>query len=133
MDYEPTDPHKYTRCAPFQSLTALPLTRAIFICSRSPHKEMSESDSRRLETVVVARPTNNSARKNAMSGLRSHFESKSHSKNSKSPIEPEFPPTSTRNGHPEDVELDIRVCVERSVKVDYGSYEHSSSWDKPTA
>ncbi|KAG2106091.1 hypothetical protein BD769DRAFT_1503685 [Suillus cothurnatus] len=96
-------------------------------------REMSESDSRRLETVVVARPTNNSARKNAMSGLRSHFESKSHSKNSKSPIEPEFPPTSTRNGHPEDVELDIRVCVERSVKVDYGSYEHSSSWDKPTA
>ncbi|KAG1815253.1 uncharacterized protein BJ212DRAFT_267589 [Suillus subaureus] len=90
-------------------------------------REMSEPDPRRLETVVVARPTHSSARKNVVSGLRSQFESKSHSK---SPIDPESPPTSSRNGHPDDVELDIRVCVERSVKVDYG-YEHSDSWDKP--
>lgn len=95
-------------------------------------REMSEPDPRRLENVVVARPTNSSGRKNVVSGLRSHFESKSHSKNSKSPIDPVFPPTSPRNGHPDDVELDIRVCVEHSVKVDYGS-EHSGSWDNPTA
>ncbi|KAG1847608.1 hypothetical protein F4604DRAFT_162079 [Suillus subluteus] len=94
-------------------------------------REMSEPDPRRLETVVVARPTLSSGRKNVVSGLRSQFESKGHSKNSKSPIDPEFPPTSSHNGHPDDVELDIRVCVERSVKVDY-DYEHSSPWDKPT-
>lgn len=94
-------------------------------------REMSEPDPRRLESVVVARPTLSGARKNVVSGLRSQFESKSHSKNSKSPIDPEFPPTLSRNEHPDDVELDIRVCVERSVKVDY-DYEHSSSWDKPT-
>lgn len=95
-------------------------------------REMSEPDPRRLENVVIARPiTHSSARKNAMSGLRSQFESKGHSKNSKSPIGPEFPPTSSRNGHPEDVELDVRVCVDRSVKVDY-DYDDSNSWDKPT-
>ncbi|KAG1859610.1 hypothetical protein DFJ58DRAFT_780513 [Suillus subalutaceus] len=94
-------------------------------------REMSEPDPRRLETVVVARPTLSSGRKNVVSGLRSQFESKGHSKNSKSPIDPEFPPTSSHNGHPDDVELDIRVCVERSVKVDY-DYERSSPWDKPT-
>lgn len=128
MDYEPTDPHTCTRCAPLQSLTALPLT-----CDfHSPLKEMSEPDPRRLENVVIARPiTHSSARKNAMSGLRSQFESKGHSKNSKSPIGPEFPPTSSRNGHPEDVELDVRVCVDRSVKVDY-DYDDLNSWDKPT-
>lgn len=95
-------------------------------------REMSEPDPRRLENVVVARPTtHSSARKNVMSGLRSQFESKGHSKNSKSLIGPEFPPTSSRNGHPEDVELDVRACVDRSVKVDYGC-DDSSSWDKPT-
>lgn len=94
-------------------------------------REMSEPDPRRIENVVVARPTNSSGRKNVVSGLRSHFESKSNSKNSRSPIDPGFPPTSPRNGHPDDVELDIRVCVERSVKVDFGA-EQSSSWDKPT-
>ncbi|KAG1838059.1 hypothetical protein C8R48DRAFT_743007 [Suillus tomentosus] len=93
-------------------------------------REMSEPDPRRLENVVIARPiTHSSARKNAISGLRSQFESKGHSKNSKSPISPEFPPTPSRNGHPEDVELDVRVCVDRSVKVDY-DYDDSNSWDK---
>ncbi|KAG1767319.1 hypothetical protein EV702DRAFT_1147403 [Suillus placidus] len=93
-------------------------------------REMSEPDPRRFETVIVARPTHSSALKNVVSGLRSQFESKSHSKNSKN-TDPEFPPTSPHNGHPDDVELDLHVCVERPVKVDYG-YEDLSSWDKPT-
>lgn len=92
-------------------------------------REMSEPDPRRFESVVVARPTLlSSTRKNVVSGLRSQFESKGHFKNSKSPIDPEFP---TRNGRSDDVELDVHVCVEQSVKVDY-DYEPSSSWDKPT-
>ncbi|KAG1902357.1 uncharacterized protein F5891DRAFT_1186455 [Suillus fuscotomentosus] len=103
-----------------------------WIMSQQILVHVREPDPRRLENVVIARPiTHSSARKNAMSGLRSQFESKGHSKNSKSPIGPEFPPTSSRNGHPEDVELDVRVCVDRSVKVDY-DYDDSNSWDKPT-
>ncbi|KAG2151249.1 uncharacterized protein EDB93DRAFT_1103196 [Suillus bovinus] len=75
-------------------------------------REMTEPDPRYLENVVIARPaTFSSARKNAMSGLRSQFELKSHSKNSKSPISPEFPPTSSRSGHPDGVELDGAVFV----------------------
>lgn len=95
-------------------------------------QDMSEPDPRRFESVVVARPTLvSSTRKNVVSGLRSQFESKSHFKNSKSPIDPEFSPTSPRNGRSDDVELDVRVCVEQSVKMDY-DYEPSSSWDNPT-
>ncbi|KAG2065001.1 kinase-like protein [Suillus decipiens] len=68
---------------------------------------MSEPDPRRFESVVVARPTLlSSTRKNVVSGLRSQFESKGHFKNSKSPIDPEFP---TRNGRSDDVELDVHV------------------------
>ncbi|KAG1755253.1 uncharacterized protein EDB91DRAFT_283296 [Suillus paluster] len=90
--------------------------------------EMAESDGHHLENVVVARP----ARK-VMSGLRSQFGSKSHSKSSRSPIDAEFMSTSPRNGHRNDMELGIRVCVERSVMVDYGDEpEHSDSWGKPT-
>ncbi|KAG1742122.1 hypothetical protein EDB19DRAFT_672317 [Suillus lakei] len=93
---------------------------------------MSEPDTQRLENVIVARPTI-TAQKKAMSGLRSHFESKSHSKGSRSsrnPADAEFKPTSPRNSN--DVELDIRVRVEHSVVVDYmDESEHSSPWGAP--
>ncbi|KAG0699968.1 hypothetical protein DFH29DRAFT_654488 [Suillus ampliporus] len=96
-------------------------------------REMSEPDARRSENVVVARPN---ARK-MMTGLRSQFDSKSHSRGSKSskgPIGADYVPTSPHNGNGTDMELGIRVCVERSVMVDYidESEEHSSSWGKPT-
>ncbi|KAG2748392.1 hypothetical protein P692DRAFT_20953801 [Suillus brevipes Sb2] len=86
-------------------------------------------DTQRLENVIVARPTL-SAQKKVMTGLRSQFESKSNSKGSKSAGDAEFnKPTSPHNSN--DMELDIRVCVERSVVVDYkDESEHSSSWVK---
>ncbi|KAG0693752.1 hypothetical protein DFH29DRAFT_376647 [Suillus ampliporus] len=94
--------------------------------------QMTDPDTRPLENVVLARPTF-SARKNVVSGLRSQFDTKSHSKNSKSPIDAEFAPSQARDGHDNDMELDIRVCVERSVKVDYmDASEHSNSWGKST-
>ncbi|KAG2126098.1 hypothetical protein BD769DRAFT_1668531 [Suillus cothurnatus] len=67
--------------------------------------------------------------KKVMIGLPSQFESKSNSKGSKSAGDAEFnKPTSAHNSN--DMELDIRVCVERSV-VDYkDESEHSSSWVK---
>jgi hypothetical protein len=89
------------------SIDAAPLTR----------KEMTETNAQRSENVIVARPPL-TARKNVMSGLRSQFESKNHSKGSKGsrcPIDTDFRPSSPRN--PNDVELDIRVGVERSVAV----------------
>jgi len=76
----------------------------------------------------VARPTL-SAQKKVMTGLPSQFESKSNSKGSKSAGDAEFnKPTSAHNSN--DMDLDIHVCVERSV-VDYkDESEHSSSWVK---
>ncbi|KAG1768695.1 hypothetical protein EDD22DRAFT_222601 [Suillus occidentalis] len=89
----------------------------------------STQDAQRLENVIVARPTL-SAQKKVMTGLRSQFESKSNSKGSKSASDAEFnKPTSAHNAN--DMELDIRVCVERSVVVDYkDESEHTSSWGK---
>ncbi|KAG2057135.1 hypothetical protein BDR06DRAFT_952258 [Suillus hirtellus] len=67
-----------------------------------------------------------------MSGLRSQFESKSHSKGSggsKNPVDAELRAKSPRNSN--DMELGIRVRVERSVMVDYTEEaEQSSSWVK---
>ena len=83
---------------------------------------MKEGESQRLENVVVARPA---AGRNVVSALRSPF-------NSKSPIDAEFP-TSPRNTHNNEMELGIRVCVDRSVMVDYkDESKHTSSWGKPT-
>jgi hypothetical protein len=64
-----------------------------------------------------------------MTGLPLLFESKSNSKGSKSAGDAEFnKPTLAHNSN--DMDLDIRVCVERSV-VDYkDESEHSSSWVK---
>jgi hypothetical protein len=64
-----------------------------------------------------------------MTGLPSQFKSKSNSKGSKSAGDAEFnKPTSAHNSN--NMELDIHVCVERSV-VDYkDESEHSSSWVK---
>jgi hypothetical protein len=94
-------------------------------------KGMSESDTQRLENVIVARPTL-TAQKKVMSGLRSQFESKSHSKGSdsaRSPINGEFRPKSP--GKSNDMELDICVRVERSVVVDYmDESERPTSWAK---
>ncbi|KAG2337286.1 hypothetical protein BDR05DRAFT_797533 [Suillus weaverae] len=93
---------------------------------------ITESNAQHLESVIIARPTL-TAQKKVMSGLRSQFESKSHSKvskSSRSPIDAEFRPTSPRN--PNDTELDIHARVERSVAVDHmdGS-KPSSSWRPP--
>lgn len=115
-------------------MTTIPLTLAtsnrsvaIFPLTHT-YKGKSAPESQRLENVIVARPTL-SAQKKVMTGLRSQFESKSNSKGSKSGGDPEFKPTSAHNSN--DMELDIRVCVERSVVVDYkDESEHSSSWVK---
>ncbi|OJA13672.1 hypothetical protein AZE42_08979 [Rhizopogon vesiculosus] len=81
-------------------------------------REMKES--RRLENVVLARPA-----RNALSGLHSHF-------GSKSPIDADFAHTTPRNLNPNDVEMDIRVCVERTVMVDcMAESENGSSYGKP--
>lgn len=90
-----------------------------------------EPDAKRLENVIVARPTL-TPQKNVMSGLRSQFDSKSHSKGSNSsrnPTSAELRPKSPRNS--DEMELDIRVHVERSVVVDCrdGS-EHLRPWVK---
>ncbi|KAG2122467.1 hypothetical protein DEU56DRAFT_73304 [Suillus clintonianus] len=84
-------------------------------------REMTEPDVRHLENVVMARPTL-SAQKKMLSSLRSQFESKSHSKNSK---DAELLPSSPRNGQANDMELGIRVRVERSVVVDYAPADES--------
>ncbi|KAG2141378.1 uncharacterized protein EDB93DRAFT_630215 [Suillus bovinus] len=93
---------------------------------------MLEPNNQHLENVIVARPTL-TAQKKVMSGLRSQFESKSHSKgsnSSKNPNDAEPRPKSPRNSN-DDMELGIRVRVERSVMVDYmDDSEHSSSWVK---
>ncbi|KAG2102874.1 uncharacterized protein F5147DRAFT_287694 [Suillus discolor] len=92
---------------------------------------MTEPNSQRLENVIVARPTL-TAQKKVMSGLRSQFESKSHSKGSdgsKIPVDADLRAKSPRNSN--DMELGIRVRVERSVMVDYmEESEQSSSWVK---
>jgi hypothetical protein len=118
-------------------LTAIPLTLAMFIRSVAffplihTYKENARPDAQRLEDVIVARPTL-SAQKRVMSGLRSQFESKSHSKGSKgskSAGDAEFRPASRNNSN--DMELDVHVRVERSVMVDYKEEsEHSDSWVK---
>jgi hypothetical protein len=135
VDHDPTDPHQRTRCALPQSLPTIPLTLttfhrpvAIFPHTRT-YKGKSTQDAQRLENVIVARPTL-SAQKKVMTGLRTQFESKSNSKGSKSAGDAEFNKhTSAHNAN--DMELDIRVCVERSVVVDYkDESEHTSSWGK---
>ncbi|KAG2139321.1 hypothetical protein DEU56DRAFT_326532 [Suillus clintonianus] len=74
-------------------------------------REMQEAP--RTESVVLARPAQSA--RNVMSGFRSKSDA-------------DFV-TSPRNAHGNnDVELDIRVCVERSVVVDYtDESEHSRS------
>ncbi|KAG2124893.1 hypothetical protein DEU56DRAFT_916833 [Suillus clintonianus] len=127
----------YARCAALRSLTVISLTIAVFIrsvafapftCTR---KGMLDPNTQRVENVIVARPTL-SAQKKVMSGLRSQFESKSHSKGSKSPIGTEFRPASPHSGHADEMELGVRVRVEHSVAVDFmDESEHSSSWGPP--
>jgi len=74
-----------------------------------------------MERVVLARSP-----RNAISAFRSQFDSKG-------PIDAEFSPTTARNMRPNDVEMDIQVCVERTMVVDYmDEYERSSSCEKPT-
>ncbi|KAG1782970.1 hypothetical protein EV702DRAFT_235026 [Suillus placidus] len=95
------------------------MTQRILINVRAP-------DAQRLENVIVARPTL-SAQKRVVSGLRSQFDPKSHSKSSKNAVVAEFRPTSPCNSN--DMELDVRVRVERSVVVDYKDEpERSRSW-----
>jgi len=86
-------------------------------------REMSTPESRPLDNVVLARPVHSS--RNMTSPLRSQFDSKGH-------MDVDMP-TSPRNARNGDVELDIHVCVERSVVVDYmDESEHTSSCGKPT-
>ncbi|KAG2122475.1 hypothetical protein DEU56DRAFT_73583 [Suillus clintonianus] len=74
-------------------------------------REMKEPEARCLENVVIARPTVTAQKKT-----------------SKNPIDAELTPTSPRNG---DMELGVRVCVERSVVVDYMDGSERSSWETP--
>lgn len=99
------------------SATPAPLT--------SRPEEMTESDPQHSERVIIARPTL-SARKKVLSGLRSQFESKSQSK--KTSKDAEFAPTSPRNGNADNMELDIRVRVERSMVVDHTPADESDQW-----
>ncbi|KAG1828720.1 hypothetical protein EV424DRAFT_1385045 [Suillus variegatus] len=96
------------------------MSQRILINIREPHAQ-------HLENVIVARPTL-TAQKKVMSGLRSQFESKSHSKGSngsKNPVDAELRAKSPRNSN--DMELGIRVRVERSVMVDYMEESEESS------
>ncbi|KAG2141414.1 uncharacterized protein EDB93DRAFT_634199 [Suillus bovinus] len=96
-------------------------------------REMTEIDPKSSERVVLARPTLGAQRR-MLSGLRSQFESKSQSKNSKNSKDAELAPTSPRNGNANDMGLDIRVRVERSVVVDHtpvDESDHSSVWEAP--
>lgn len=97
-------------------------------------REMTDLDPQRFENVVIARPTL-TARKNMFSGARSQFVSNSHNTQSKSSKDAEFGPQSPRNGNAndgDDIDLGIRVRVERSVVVDHVPAEgsdHSSLWE----
>ncbi|OAX40516.1 hypothetical protein K503DRAFT_781355 [Rhizopogon vinicolor AM-OR11-026] len=85
-------------------------------------QEMADPEIQRLENVVLARSSRNT---NTVSAHRSPF-------NSKSPIDTGFSPTTLRNVHPNDVDRDIRVRVERTVVVQYANdSERSSSCEKP--
>ncbi|KAG2121835.1 hypothetical protein BD769DRAFT_1389980 [Suillus cothurnatus] len=88
-----------------------------FRCARPvdiAQKEMQEAP--RVESVILARPAQSA--RNVMAGFRSKGDA-------------DFV-TSPRNTHAnDDVELDIRVHVERSVVVDYtNESQHLNSWDK---
>ncbi|KAG2088921.1 uncharacterized protein F5147DRAFT_764637 [Suillus discolor] len=92
--------------------------------------EMTQPNAQHIEKVIVARPSTLNMQKTVMSGLRSQFESKSYSRGSRSfrsPINTEFRPTSPRN--PNDIELNIRIPVERPVAVDES--RNSGSWGPP--
>jgi len=77
-------------------------------------REMQEAP--RVESVILARPAQSA--RNVMAGFRSKGDADLV--------------TSPRNTHAnDDVELDIRVHVERSVVVDYtNESQHLNSWDK---
>ncbi|KAG1764513.1 hypothetical protein EDD22DRAFT_447582 [Suillus occidentalis] len=99
-------------------------------------REMTEQDPQHLENVVIAYPSL-TARKKFLSGLRSQFEFKSQSKNSKNSKDAnskdtDLAPTSPRNDNANDMELGIRIRVERSVVVDHvpvDESDHSSLWE----
>ncbi|KAG1830932.1 hypothetical protein DFJ58DRAFT_848369 [Suillus subalutaceus] len=125
---DPMDPHQRARCAPPQSMPTILLKLVVIFPPTHNYKGKSGQDTQRLENVIVTCPTL-SAQKKVMTGLPLQFESKSNSKGSKSASDAEFnKPTSAHNSN--DMELDIRICVKRSV-VDYkDESEHSSSWVK---
>ena len=92
---------------------------------------MTEQEPQHLENVVIAYPSL-TARKKFLSGLRSQFESKSQSKNSKNSKDADLAPTSPRTENANNMELGIRVRVERSVAVDYmDEFQHSSLYGTP--
>ncbi|KAJ8589111.1 hypothetical protein M405DRAFT_881770 [Rhizopogon salebrosus TDB-379] len=83
-----------------------------------------EPDSRALDGIVFARPVR-SARK-VMSALRTKFDSEA-------PGNADLAPTSPRNMRKDEVELGIRVCVERpTVETYMNESEHTSSWGTQT-
>ncbi|KAJ8594959.1 hypothetical protein M405DRAFT_426450 [Rhizopogon salebrosus TDB-379] len=86
-------------------------------------REASKSDTRHLDNVVVARPAPH-ARK-LMPPLPTHFDCKGQG----GPVNADLTSIPHSNGHNNDVELDIRVHVERSVVVNYmNDPAHSSPW-----
>src|SRR5258708_5697378 len=110
----------HRRGAPFQSLITLTLTLA------SQNIELAASESRPLDNVVLARPAHSTSTRNMMSAFRLQLDSKGR-------IDADVAPISPPNTHNNDVELDIHICVERSVIVDYTNEdEYTSSWEKQT-
>jgi len=128
VDHEPTDPHPSTRCATsefdYYCIDIRNFIHLLLPLLTSHNTELLASESRPLENVVLARPVR-SSRNGVMSALRSPFDSKSH-------VDTGLAPKPRHSAYNNDVELDIQVCVERSVVVDYmNDSEYTSSWGKP--
>lgn len=86
-------------------------------------RELSESESRRVENVVAARYPQNA--RDVVSAIHSPLTPKSH-------IDPEFGLRSFSGARTDDMELDICGCVKPLVTLDHtDECGVSSSWDNP--
>lgn len=79
---------------------------------------MSTTECQPLENVVFARPAYPS---HTVISSCSQFDSKGHAN-------VDIAPTLPRNAHNDDVELDIRVRVDRSMVVDYMNESEHRRW-----
>jgi hypothetical protein len=127
MDYEPTDSHPSTRCAPLQSFNRSYTDIRNFTHPFAPPlsllTELSEAETRRFDNVVAARSPQNA--RDIVSAIRSPLTPKSH-------IDPEFGLKSSNDVCTDDMELDICACVQPSVTLDHtDECGLSSSWGSP--